>query len=132
MTTQSTLVAPSRKSKQNSSKPFANGLPDPRPLTDYSATLSTVAGHSRLTIALSQPCVIRQPAWPLIDCTNNSLVAPTSVTVLDNRTFFFDYPGTLGSMVAFVQVPYQDMQVQNFQGGFVRPGGQWFREPVLT
>jgi hypothetical protein len=40
--------------------------------------------------------------------------------------------GTLGTMVAFVQVPYQDMQVQNYQGGFVRPGGQWFREPILV
>jgi hypothetical protein len=32
-------------------------------------------------------------------------------------------------MVAIIDVPYQDMQVQNFQGGFVRPGGRWFRRP---
>ncbi len=31
--------------------------------------------------------------------------------------------------VSFVDAPYQDMQVQNFQGGFVRPGGKWFRKP---
>ena len=33
--------------------------------------------------------------------------------------------------VAFVQVPYQDTQVRNFQGGFVRPGGQRFCDPVM-
>ena len=31
--------------------------------------------------------------------------------------------------ICIVDVPYQDMQVQNFQGGFVRPGGKWFRAP---
>jgi hypothetical protein len=51
---------------------------------------------------------------------------------VSNTQFYTDYAGLLGTMVAFVQVPYQDMQVQNFQGGFVRPGGQWFREPVLV
>ncbi len=127
MTTQSTLAAPSRKSKQPSSNPFANGLPDPRPVTDYAVALTSVAGHSRITITLSQPCVIRQPAWPLIDCTAGGLVYPQSVTVVSNTQFYMDYAGTLGSMTAFVQVPYQDTQVQNFQGGFVRPGGQWFR-----
>ena len=130
MTTQSTLAAPSRKRKGQAQNPAANGLPDPRPITEYAAVLSTVAGHSRLTIALSQPCVIHQPNWPLIDCTANTLVYPASMTIVDNKTFYFDYGGLLGSMVAFVQVPYQDTQVQNFQGGFVRPGGQWFRQPV--
>jgi hypothetical protein len=91
----------------------------------------TVAGHSRITITLSQPCVIRNPVWPLIDCTAGGLVNPSSVTVVSNTQFYMDYAGLLSSMTAFVQVPYQDMQVQNFQGGFVRPGGQWFREPVL-
>jgi hypothetical protein len=131
MTTQGTLTAPGRKSKQPPSNPATSGLPDPRPLTDYSVALTNVAGHSRITITLSQPCVIRNPAWPLIDCTAGTLVNPSSVTVVSNTQFYMDYAGTLGSMVAFVQVPYQDMQVQNFQGGFVRPGGQWFREPVL-
>jgi hypothetical protein len=59
-------------------------------------------------------------------------VNPAIVTVVSNTQFYMDYPGLLGTMVAFVQVPYQDMQVQNYQGGFVRPGGQWFREPVLV
>ena len=36
----------------------------------------------------------------------------------------------LAAAVGFVDVPYQDMQVQNFQGGFVVPGGKWFRKPV--
>ncbi len=110
--------------------PVKTGTADPRPITEYTAVHSTVAGHSRLTITLSQPCIIRQPAWPLIDCTAGGLVNPLGMTVVSNTQFYFDYGGVLGSMVAFVQVPYQDMQVQNFQGGFVRPGGQWFREPV--
>lgn len=132
MTTQSTVAAPGRKSKQPAQKPFANGLPDPRPLTDYSVALTTVAGKSRITITLSQPCVIRNPAWPLIDCTAGTLVNASSVTVVSNTQFYMDYAGVLNAMTAFVQVPYQDMQVQNFQGGFVRPGGQWFREPISS
>ena len=28
-------------------------------------------------------------------------------------------------------VPLQEPQVQNAMGGYVRPGGQWFREPVI-
>jgi len=128
MATQSTLSA--RSSRERRVNPLSNGSPDPRPVTDYTVALSTVAGHSRVTITLSQLCVIRQPAWPLIDCTAGGLVSPLSVTVVSNTQFYMDYGGVLGSMVAFVQVPYQDTQVQNFQGGFVRPGGQWFREPV--
>ena len=107
------------------------GLPDPRPLTDYSVALSVVSGKSRLTVTLAQPCVIRHPNWGLVDCTAGAKVHSSSVTVVNNTTFYFDYPGVLDAMVAFVDVPYQDMQVQNFQGGFVVPGGKWFREPVL-
>jgi hypothetical protein len=33
-------------------------------------------------------------------------------------------------MVGFVQVPSQDTNVQNFAGGFVRSGGQWFRKTM--
>lgn len=110
--------------------PGKTGTPDPRPVTSYTAVLSTVSGHSRLTITLAQPCVIRQPNWPVIDCTAGALVYPNSMTVVNNTTFYFDFVGQLLAMAAFVQVPYQDMQVQNFQGGFVNPGGQWFREPI--
>ena len=90
----------------------------------------TVSGKSRLTITLNQPCVIKSPVWPLIDCTAGALVYANSVTVVSNTQFYMDYGGILVAMVAFVQVPYQDTQVQNFQGGFVRSGGQWFRMPV--
>jgi hypothetical protein len=128
MATQSTLSA--RSARERRVNPLSNGSPDPRPVTDYAVALTTVAGKSRVTITLSQPCVIRNPNWPLVDCTAGGLVSPTSVTVVSNTQFYMDYGGVLGSMVAFVQVPYQDTQVQNFQGGFVRPGGQWFREPV--
>lgn len=132
MSTQTTLIAPSRKSRQPSRNPAATGGPDPRPVTEYAAVHSVVSGKSRITITLSQPCVIRSPSWPLIDCTANTLVNPAGVTVLSNTQFYMDYSGVLGPMVAFVQVPYQDPQVQNSQGGFVRPGGQWFRMPVSS
>jgi hypothetical protein len=84
-----------------------------------------------LTITLAQPCVIRQPLWPLIDCTAGGLVAPVSCTVVSNTQFYLDFAGLVVASAAFVQVPCQDMQVQNFLGGFVRPGGQWFRAPVM-
>lgn len=35
----------------------------------------------------------------------------------------------ISGSVAFVDVPYQDMRVRNFQGGFVRPRAKWFRAP---
>ena len=130
MPTPNTLTAPGRKGRQPAKNPAANGFPDPRPITEYTAAHTVVAGKSRITITLSQPCVIRSPNWPLIDCTAGSLVYPGSMVVVSNTQFYFTYAGLLDSMVAFVQVPYQDMQVQNFQGGFVRPGGQWFREPI--
>lgn len=124
-----TLTKPRRKSATPS--PFANGLPDPRPVTDYTVTLSVVAGKSRLTVTLAQPCAIRSPNWALIDCTAGGRVYPQSVTVVSTTQFYFDYSGLLSSAVAFVEVPYMDTQVQNLQGGFVSPGGKWFRQPVI-
>ena len=101
-------------------------------MTDYTVTLATVSGHSRLTVVLSQPCVIKNPLWPLIDCTAGALVNPASCTVLSNTSFQLDFSGIVNPATAFVSVPYQDTQVQNFQGGFVRSGGQWFRQPVIS
>lgn len=109
--------------------PTSTGTPDPRPVTEYTAALTTVSTHSRLTITLAQPCIIRQPQWAFIDCSSGARVYASSVTVVSNTEFYFDFAGLLDGMVAFVEVPYQDRQVQNFLGGFVRPGGQWFREP---
>jgi len=135
MATQGTLAAPARKSRQAPSNPFASGLPDPRPVTDYTATISTVAGHDRITIALAQPCVIRPPAggfaWGFVSCVDGSRATASSVTVVDNRTLYFDFAGVLDPAVCFIDVPYQDAAVQNFQGGFVRSGGRWFRKAVL-
>jgi hypothetical protein len=111
--------------------PGSTGTPDMRPVTDYTAVLSTVSGHSRLTITLTQPCIIRQPSWPVIDCVAGALLSPATITVVSNTQFYFDFSGLIAASIAFVQVPYQDMQVQNFQGGYVRPGGQWFRAPVM-
>ena len=107
------------------------GLPDPRPVTEYAVALTVVASKSRLTVTLLQPCAIRSPNWPLIDCSNGVRVLPQSVTVVSPTQFYFDYAGILSTAVAFVEVPYQDTQVQTYQGGFVRPGGQWFRQPVI-
>jgi hypothetical protein len=132
MATQSTLAAPARKQRRSVQTPVEAGLPDPRPVTDYTVTLSTVGGHSRITVVLSQPCVIKNPLWPLIDCMAGTLVFPSSSTVVNNTTFFLDFPGIITTSTAFVSVPYQDTQVQNFQGGFVRSGGQWFRQPVIN
>lgn len=132
MTTHAPSTQTVRRPRRTPLSPSQAGLPDPRPITDYTAAHSVVAGKSRLTITLSQPCVIRSPAWPLIDCTANTLVAPSSVTVVSNTQFYMDFAGVLGPMVAFVQVPPQDPQVQNSQGGFVRSGGQWFRQPVSS
>ncbi len=39
-------------------------------------------------------------------------------------------PAPISPSVGFIDVPYVDTQVQNFQGGFVRPGGSWFR-PIM-
>jgi len=130
MATQNTLTARGVRPRERRVNPFANGQPDPRPVTEYTAVHSVVSGKSRITITLSQPCVIRAPSWGLIDCTANTLVNPVGVTVVSNTQFYMDFGGLLGPMVAFVLVPYQDTQVQNNQGGFVRPGGQWFRAPV--
>lgn len=120
-----------RKSRRAASSPFAAGMPDPRPVTEYAVALSVVAGKSRLTVTLAQPCVVRSPNWAVINCVNGARVYPTNVTVVSNTVFFFDFASVLSSSVAFVEVPYQDPQVQNAQGGFVAPGGRWFREPVI-
>lgn len=130
MTTATKVISPSRSQRQRRLPPSETGRPDPRPLTEYTAVLSNVAGKDRLTITLNQPCVIRRPNWPVIDCTDNSLVYPTSTVVLSNTQFYLEFGGVLDTMAAFVQVPWQDTAVQNYQGGFVRSGGQWFREPI--
>jgi hypothetical protein len=126
-----TTTTTPRSTRRKPPTPFARGLPDPRPVTDYTVALSVVAGKSRLTVTLAQPCVIRAPNWAVIDCSNGARVYAQSVTVASPTSFFFDYAGILSSAVAFVEVPYQDTQVQNAMGGFVAPGGRWFREPVI-
>ncbi|MGE3109675.1 MAG: hypothetical protein AB7G11_08325 [Phycisphaerales bacterium] len=106
------------------------GQPDPRPLTGYAVALSSDLGVSHAAITLDQPCVIREPRWAFVSAIDGSRVYPASVSVIDNRHFVFHFAMMLPGGVAFVDVPYQDQQVQNFQGGFVRPGGQWFRKPT--
>ena len=129
MTTNAPLPALPRSGKRINPNPAAAGLPDPRPLTDYTAAYSEVAGTSRITITLAQACVIRNPQWAFIDSATGEGVLPLGATPTGNATFVVDFAGIIPTSVNFVDVPYQDMQVQNFQGGFVRPGGKWFRAP---
>ena len=104
------------------------GLPDPRPVTEYAVALSTIGVSTRITITLAQPCVVRSPRWRLIDSDNGGMTVLPAPTVVSNTEFYYDLAGTLAPSVGFIDVPYQDAQVQNFQGGFVRPGGKWFRQ----
>jgi hypothetical protein len=120
-----------RTGKRVKNNPISAGLPDPRPLTDYDVAYSEVGGHSRITVTLHQPCIIRGPKWGAIDCATGATVVPITVTPggAGDNTIVFDFAGIVPASVAFVDVPYQDMEVQNFQGGFVRPGAKWFRAP---
>lgn len=131
MSMSNTLTAhsPARKSRTAPRNPLAAGLPDPRPLTDYTVVYDEIAGNSRITIKLQQPCIIRTPDWSFIDCADGSSITAKYVTPSGNDSIVFDFSGIIPESVAFVDVPYQDVQVQNFQGGFVRPGGKWFRMP---
>lgn len=130
MSSLSTAANPARLQRgKRRITPAGSGAADPRPLTTYTATLSTVGGHSRITVVLDQPCVIRHPAWPLIDCVDGSRINPTGFAIVSNTAFQLDYAGLIADSVAFVYVPPQDMEVQNFRGGFPSPGGQWFRKP---
>jgi hypothetical protein len=130
MSTHSTLAAPgARTNKRTKTNPVSAGLPDPRPLTEYDVVYAEVAGASRITIVLKQPCVIRSPRWSFIDCATGNAIQTDAVSVPDNQTIVYQFGGIIAASVAFVDVPWQDTQVQNFQGGFVRPGGKWFRAP---
>ena len=129
MSTNATLAAPARAGKRINTSPAAAGLPDPRPVTDYDAVYAEVDDNSQITITLLQPCVIRDPKWTFIDSATGDVLQPANVKPYGNNTIVFDFAGIIPSTVNIVDVPYQDMQVQNFQGGFVRPGGKWFRVP---
>lgn len=107
----------------------AENLPDPRPLTEYTVEVSEDTGNTRVIVRLDQPCVIRTPEWAFIDSVDGSRSYAPTLKVVDNQTFEFEFAGLLAASVGTIEAPYQDMQVQNFQGGFVRPGGQWFRPP---
>lgn len=107
--------------------PDSTGTPDPRPVTDYSVSVSTVGMNSRVTVTLAQPCVVREPNWAFVNVSTGARVYAASVTVVDTSTIVFDFSGLLPVKVGFIEVPYQDTQVQNPFGGFVAPGARWFR-----
>jgi hypothetical protein len=114
--------------------PAALGLPDPRPVTDYTADMILVGGpgpvHSRLVVTLAQPCVVRTPRWNLVSVMTGERLAPIAAAAVSTTVLHFDFPGIAPPEFAFVDVPYQDTHVQNAQGGFVTPGAKWFRDPT--
>ncbi len=128
MTTTATRVLRTDRARRQS--PMEAGLPDPRPVTQYSLALTTVGSDTRITITLAQPCVVRSPRWRLVNSDTGVLDELPAPTVVSNTEFYYTVLGALNPAVGFMDVPYMDTQVQNFQGGFVRPGGQWFRAPV--
>jgi hypothetical protein len=85
-----------------------------------------------VTITLDQPCVIRTPAWTFINCNDGTRSFAPSMTIMDTSTFFFQFTGLLNTAVGFIEVPYQDMQVQNFQGGFVAAGWEVVQEAGVS
>ena len=124
-----------RASKRGARNPITAGLPDPRPITDYDVSYAEVGGQSVITVTLHQPCVIRDPVWGFVDAVTGATIewgGKVGDDGASNDTIVFTFNEIIPGTVAFVDVPYQDTQVQNFQGGFVRPGGKWFREPVAA
>lgn len=122
-------TALARANKRARTTPLSAGLPDPRPLTDYTAEYAEVDGASRVTVTLDQPCIIRDPKWSFIDCSDGSAITAPDLEILGNDTIVFRFGEIIPGTVIMIDVPYQDVQVQNFQGGFVRPGAKWFRAP---
>ena len=64
------------------------------------------------------PSTASQPDTPGLPARRQA-----TVEVVNNTTFILKFEGVLAVSVGFIDVPYQDMQVQNFQGGFVRRAG---------
>jgi len=108
---------------------MAAGLPDPRPLTGYSVEVTEEVQGTRLTVKLGQRCVVRAPRWALISSETGERLTTPPAAVVDGTTFYFQFDSELPRAFNFIAAPYQDPQVQNFQGGYVAPGAQWFRAP---
>ena len=126
------ITASSRTGKRARTTPVSAGLPDPRALTDYELAFEEKEGVSKLTVNLLAPCIIRveQLGWTLINCADGGHVTPDAYNAPNNVTIELIFYSEFVETIAFLDVPYQDMAVQNFQGGFVRPGARWFRSPV--
>src|SRR5947209_6881771 len=105
MSTQNTIVQTPRAPRPRVQNPWEAGLPDPRPVTDYSVALSTVAGNTRVTITLGQPCVIRTPVWAFISATDGARSYAPTLRVLDNTSFFFEFAGALDATIGTIEVP---------------------------
>lgn len=129
MPTPAPATTSSRQHQRTRTTPASAGLPDPRPVTDFTAEMVEVAGHSQLNVTLEAPCIIRAPSWGVIDVrTGERFTPPEGGFKMDSPTeFSLGFELLLPSTVCIVDVPYQDMQVQNYHGGFVRAGGKLFR-----
>lgn len=123
------LAAPIRAAKRTRITPASAGLPDPRPVTDYFVDYAESGGRSIITVALDAPCIIRDPMWSAINIDDGSSVGPVLGKAVSPTAIQFIFDSILDGRVCFLDVPLQDMQVQNHHGGFVRPGAKWFRGP---
>jgi hypothetical protein len=109
----------------------AAGLPDPRPVTDYTVSVENTGSRTLLIVALDQPCVIGAPVWSVVSADTGDAVPVFGQAQPDaegrSTIIVFDNGAVLDQAFNTLVVPYQDTQVRNFAGGFVAPGGRWFR-----
>jgi hypothetical protein len=62
-----------------------------------------------------------------VDSISGEEEVPVTVSVTSPTKFKLVFGKAIAASIGFIRVPYMDMQVQNFSGGFVSPGAQWFR-----
>ena len=63
----------------------------------------------------------------MVNVSTRARTYAAAVTVVSPTVFFFDFFGLLPAKVEFVEVLYQDTQVQNYSRAFVTPDERWFR-----
>jgi hypothetical protein len=122
-------TAPNRTQRNKAPNPLSAGLPDPRAVTDYTVEYGEDGGRSLITVLLGTPCIIREPMWSVIDVSDGSSIGPVLGKPQSPTQILFVFEDGLPASACLLDVPYQDVQVQNFAGGFVRPGAKWFRAP---
>lgn len=124
-----TVQAQTRTHQRSRTTPGTAGLPDPRPVTGFTAEYGEEEGRSMVLVTLDAPCIVRNPMWSVIDVADGSSIGPVLGKLRTDSQIVFRFDDLLPPTACFIDVPYQDMQVQNYFGGFVRPGATWFRPP---